>query len=108
MGLYCTLFLLCERLESKVVSENPLRPIPKLELALSSLSGDEDDEEDRDMVGALRKDLSNVLWPLASLARALFGVAGVAGVARQNIERRPCIFPRTNFIGLETDGIHVS
>ena len=42
-----------------------------------------------------------------TLARALFGVAGVAGVARQNFERRSCLFPWTNFIGLYTDGIHV-
>ena len=42
------------------------------------------------------------------MARALFGVAGVAGVAQQNVARRPCLFPWANFIGLYTDGIHVT
>ena len=45
---------------------------------------------------------------IATIARALFGVAGVAGVARQNVKIRPSLFPWTNFIGLYTDGIQVT
>ena len=45
------------------------------------------------------------------VARALFGVAGVAGVAvvaQQNFESQSCLFPWANFIGLYMDGIHVT